>query len=65
MLNLEFEAVTILLSEMSNEKKATVEYLSILYGRFILLNAYDEDHKSTLGKIAVNDNSERPFGALT
>ena len=42
-----------------------MEYISRLYGNFILLNTYDEYHKATLVKIAVNDNAECPFGAFT
>ena len=29
------------------------------------MHTYDEDHKANLVKIAVNNNSERPFGAFT
>ena len=65
MLDLSFEAVMSLLSDMCDETKSTAEYQSVLYGRFIFLNTSDEDHKATMGKIAANDNSKRPFGALT
>ena len=58
MLDLEFEAVASLLSELRNENKATAEYLLILDGRFSFLNTSDEDHKSYLVKTAVSDNSE-------
>ena len=65
MLDLVFEAVVILLSELRDENKGASEYLSILYGRFRFLNTPYEDQKSTLGNIAVNYNAKHPFGALT
>ena len=65
VIDLAFVVIMILLSELWNEKKATAEYLSILYGRLSFLNTSDKDHKSTLRKIAVNHNAEHPFGALT
>ena len=65
MLDFKFEAVTKLLSDMRDEKKAIAEYPPSLYERFSFLNKFDEDDKVTLGKIAVNDNAERPIGALT
>ena len=64
MLDLEFEAVMSLLSEMCDKKKATAEYLSRLDGRFSFLNTSGKYQKETLGKIAVNDNSEHPLVRL-
>ena len=65
MLDLSFEAVMSLLSDMCDVTKSTAEDQSVFDGRFIFLNASDEYHEATMGKIAVNDNSKRPFGALT
>ena len=41
VLDLEFEAVTILLCDLRNEKKATAEYISILDESFSFLNTSD------------------------
>ena len=64
MLHLLFEEVTSLMSDLRYEKKATAEYISILDGKFSFLNTSDEYQKANLGKIAVNNNAENPFGAL-
>ena len=65
VLDLEFKAVTSLLSELRDKHKSTVEYLSSADGRFSFLNTSDEDYRATLGKIGNNDNTEHPFGAFT
>ena len=64
-IELSFEAVTCLLIELANGNKATADYLSSADGKFSFINTSDDDHKATLGKVAVNDNAERPFAALT
>eukprot|EP00957_Ditylum_brightwellii_P178320 13581277-Ditylum_brightwellii.AAC.1 len=53
VLDLAFQAVTSLLSELHNKNKAIVGYLSSTDGR------------ATLGKVGNNDNAECPFGAFT
>eukprot|EP00957_Ditylum_brightwellii_P058559 4440532-Ditylum_brightwellii.AAC.1 len=65
VLDLAFQAVTSLLSELCNKNKAIVGYLSSTDGRFSFLNTSDNDYRATLGKVGNNDNAECPFGDFT
>ena len=54
-----------LLRELRDETKATANHLSSLEGRFNWEKISVENHKSGLGKIAVNDLAESSFGGTT
>ena len=53
------------LKEMHDQKKHTWEHLDSQNGPLSMKNITDAVHKAGLGKHAVNDVAERPFGALT
>jgi hypothetical protein len=58
-------AVTEIVSEFRDPKKATVRHLSSAEGMLSWGAVSDEEHKALKGKMAVNDPAESIFGAAT
>lgn len=58
-------AAECILKEMHDRKKHTWEHLDSQDGPLSMKHVTDEMHQAGLGKFAVNDVAERPFGALT
>jgi len=54
-----------ILTELRDERKATVEYLSSYDGKFSWSNTKTNEHKAGLGKFAINDPAESSFGGMT
>ena len=55
------EVAECLLEELSDPKKATSDYLSVIGGKFSWGETTEQEHNACLGKLAMNDPAESLF----
>ena len=59
------EIAECLLEELSDPKKATSDYLSVIGGKFSWSETTEEERNACLGKLATNDPAKSSFASLT
>ena len=58
------EVAETILNELHHPRKATLNYLTSVEGKFSWGQTTDEEHFAFLGKMATNDPTESPFAFL-